>query len=104
MSFTTHSECGQDLFPYKILQEGCELYEGTFIDIGCADPIYRNNSYGLEKYCGWKGVLVDYRSDLRTEIEANRTSPFVCADIRDPSWINKVKEVGLDSSKPIDYL
>jgi hypothetical protein len=104
MTFKSHSEAGQDLFVYKILQEGREPYNGTFIDIGCAEPIHNNNSYGLEKYCGWKGVLIDCRHYLRQDIQRVRTSPFICIDINNPIWPDKVKEEGLDWSNPIDYL
>jgi|APCry1669192522_1035417.scaffolds.fasta_scaffold01682_3 Macrocin-O-methyltransferase (TylF) len=104
MAFKSHSQAGQDLFVYKLLQEGREFYKGTFIDIGCAEPIHDNNSYALEKYCGWKGVLVDRRPYLRGDIEKERISPYVCVDVTNPIWSVKVKQTGIDWSKPIDYL
>lgn len=49
----------------QIYQDGIVLgllkhkLNGTFIDIGCAEPIRFSNSYVMEKYFNWSGIGVD---------------------------------------------
>ncbi len=52
---TWYGEVLQDKFAYE--QSGRKT-NGTFIDIGCWQPVICNNSYALEQL-GWRGVLVD---------------------------------------------
>lgn len=102
-AFQQYSEAGQDVFAYKVLLEGREPYEGTFLDIGCADPMHNNNTYAFVKGFGWKGVMVDYQN-WGGKIREHRPCAFVHADMRSGNWYQRVKEAGLDVSKPIDYL
>jgi hypothetical protein len=51
----TYSQSGQDLFALK----SCGgKTNGTFIDIGCAEPIANSNTYALEEI-GWRGLCID---------------------------------------------
>jgi hypothetical protein len=105
--FISNSQCGQDYFVYKLLIENQpqEQYSGTFIDIGCSLPIFYNNSYSLEKYYNWNGILIDIDSSLRNSIEKERTSKFIDIDVNDNNkWVTLVKESGFKWNKVIDYL
>jgi hypothetical protein len=77
------------------------LYRGTFLDIGCANPIDGSNTFELER-CGWHGVLVDINADLKPLIAAARTSPFVCMDAAAINWPEVLRLHALPSV--IDYL
>lgn len=77
---------------------------GTFLDIGCGDPIDINNTYLLERDYGWNGVSVD-----RKPIEGwsfKRKTALVTADVLDVDWPSLIKlcraEKGLPST--FDYL
>lgn len=102
-NFVSHSQAAQDYFVYKILIEGKEPKEGTFVDIGCNDPIAINNTYTLEHYYGWKGLLIDI-CDFSKEIKDKRTSAFLQIDVKQKNWFELAITAGLDLSKPIDYL
>jgi hypothetical protein len=50
------SQLGQDIFA---LFTSNFKTGGTFLEIGAADGITLSNSYILEKYFGWTGVLCE---------------------------------------------
>lgn len=77
MTFQSHSQAGQDLFTYH-MTEGKQA--GSFLDIGCHDAKFHSNTYGLEEYCGWRGLLVDVVSGCES-----RKSTFVKCDATNPS-------------------
>jgi len=54
------------------------MKNGTYVDLGSAEPIKGNNTYVLESRLGWRGISVDIRSE----------------DVHSPSWT----EVGRDMS------
>lgn len=69
-------ESGQDNFAHAV----CGLKNnGTFLDIGCNEPMRWNNTYALEEV-GWTGWLVDINPVYGDEIRKVRKSPFICAD------------------------
>lgn len=51
-----YSQTYQDMFTLSMLNG---KQEGTYVEIGCADPIYNNNTYLLEKEFKWNGVSID---------------------------------------------
>lgn len=51
-----YSQTYQDMFVLSML-DGKQ--EGTYVEIGCADPIYSNNTYLLESEFKWNGVSID---------------------------------------------
>jgi len=62
---------GQDIFSLEIL--GTDF--GTYVDIGCREPINHNNTFLHYKY-GWKGIaldIVDYSKDFHNLRES---TPF----------------------------
>lgn len=88
-----HSQAGQDRFVHELLGDS-----GTFLDIGCAHPVDRSNSYFLEKL-GWTGWLVDISNAHEAEIKRTRTSPFICGDATRLDWSflpDKIDYLSLD--------
>lgn len=75
---------------------------GTFLDLGCWEPVNSSNSYALEKR-GWRGVLVDcdkkYTDMCR---DHKRTSPIILACAEDLDWTAVCAKYGLGPI--IDYL
>ena len=51
-----YSQVYQDMFVLSML-DGKQ--KGTYVEIGCADPIYNNNTYLLEKEFKWNGISID---------------------------------------------
>jgi len=54
--------------------------DGTFLDIGCNDYKYRNNTYFLEKNLNWLGIGIDTRKDHKDDWEKNRISKFIAGN------------------------
>lgn len=65
----TYSQAGQDIFAIKVCQN---IRNGYFLEIGANDPINTNNTYLLEKYFGWRGVMVEYNKDFANSYKEHR--------------------------------
>lgn len=50
---------------------------GFFVDLACADGVHINNTYFLEKWLGWNGLLFEPNPGFWPEIDKHRTSPLV---------------------------
>jgi len=88
------SQAGQDLFVW----EQCgHKKDGTFIDIGCNDPVVHNNTLGLEQQ-GWTGVSVD----IAKFDYSGRLCQFVNRDAR--QIINEVEYFVKRRNGIVDYL
>jgi hypothetical protein len=88
----------QDIFVLSVL--GTEI-NGTFIDIGCREPINHSNTALLEKY-GWKGIAVDI-NDHKDQWELVRpNSIFIQSNALEIDYVNLFKQNKI--SNPIDYL
>ena len=55
-----YSQTFQDMFVLMALNG---KREGIWLEIGCADPIYGNNTYLLETQFGWNGISIDYNPE-----------------------------------------
>lgn len=94
LNLNSHSQCGQDLFAWR----SCgEILDGSFIDIGCNDPIVHNNTAALEEI-GWSGLCIDrdgfdYSRRSCLFIKGDATSPM-------PEMIEFIKSRG----GVVDYL
>ncbi len=96
---TWYGEVLQDKFAYE--QSGCKTH-GTFLDIGCWQPVICNNSYALEQL-GWRGVLVDLDPTYTEWCRVHpRRSPIFTAFAETLAWksITKANDLG----PVIDYL
>ena len=94
-----YGEVHQDAFVY----EQCgRKNDGTFLDLGCWEPVHSSNSLALEQK-GWKGVLVDvdpyYTQMCR---DWGRKNPIITARVEDLDWKAVCAQYGLDIA--IDYL
>ena len=85
MNFTSHSQAGQDRFIYELLIKPESYFAGTFLDIGCSDPVYINNTLALEEL-GWRGWLIDGDAAWAEDCKVKRLSPFVCYDATLIDW------------------
>ena len=54
----SYSQAKQDLF---VLEQTQYKKNGTFLDIGCAEPTIINNTFLLEKEYNWYGIGIDIR-------------------------------------------
>ena len=50
---------------------------GYFVDLACADGIKYNNTYFLEKYLNWTGILIEPNPKFKDSIEKYRISNYV---------------------------
>lgn len=82
------SQAGQDLFVIAMTmgQNG-----GTWLEIGCGDPVRSNNTYLLEKKLGWHGISIDMvvmDQDMVTPFEEYWSGFY--NTIRRPNWPEEV--------------
>lgn len=90
----SYAQSGQDLFAFNACGQKTD---GTFVDIGCNDPVINNNTYALE-LLGWTGVCVDIeRFDY-----SGRKVKFVKADAT--QIIHPLESFILQHKGRIDYL
>lgn len=62
------SQAGQDLFVTAMTQG---QRQGTWLELGCGDPICSSNTYFLEKHLNWSGISVDQQ-----RMDTNMVTPF----------------------------
>lgn len=56
---------------------------GYFVDLACADGVHVNNTYFLEKWLGWSGLLFEPNPGFWPKIDTHRTSPLVKEAVSD---------------------
>jgi hypothetical protein len=94
--FISFSQAGQDKFAYEHA-----LTPGTFLDVGCNDPVSNSNSLALEQL-GWKGILIDLDADMINLCKQRRTSPAILQDATTVDWAALCEEHAIPLA--IDYL
>lgn len=66
------------LINYVLDYENNGLFKkGFFIDLACAEGVHWNNTYFLEKYLGWDGILFEPNPKYEDDIRINRKSKLV---------------------------
>ena len=85
MIFESKSQAGQDLWAYKMLVEPDNLFNGTFLDIGCNEPVAWNNTYALEQL-GWTGLLMDNNEGCFGRCRVHRKANSILADATTFNW------------------
>lgn len=60
----------QDEFVRRVLHDPRHIHNGTFLHVGCDDPVNGNCTYSLERDHGWKGILMV--TDKKTQKKANK--------------------------------
>ena len=75
-SYLTYSQTGQDLFVIAATSGKKGL---TFLELGCNQPKYGNNTYVLEKFFNFSGVSIDISYDEHQQFNEH-------LDITERSW------------------
>jgi hypothetical protein len=94
------SQAGQELFVIAMTQG---RRNGTWLEIGCGDPIRSSNTYLLEKRLDWSGISIDME-----RMDRNIVTPFeeywsgFYNTIRQPHWPEHV--VAIDQLPDLDRL
>jgi hypothetical protein len=93
----SYSQAGQDLFALLVNKNKAN---GYFIDIGCHEPIYINNTYLLENK-GWNGLNFDIEDYFDKYLQFRKTKFKQC----DATTFN-FKSYFIENNVPsvIDYL
>lgn len=95
-----YSQVYQDMFVLTMLDGKTN---GTYLEIGTADPIYNNNTYLLEKEFGWNGISVEIDPDqVQKFLETDRKGPIVMMNALDIDYKKELKET--IPGNVIDYL
>ena len=63
------SEIDQELIAYLVCGSG-----GYFVEFGACDGLFGSNTFFLEKYQGWTGILVEPIPGWYAQIKTNRTA------------------------------
>ena len=94
-----HGEVHQDAFAY----ERCgRKRDGTFLDLGCWQPVTSSNSLALEQM-GWHGIMVDSDPEYTQMCKDwKRTSHIITARAEDVDWKKVCAQHGF--GPVIDYL
>ena len=90
-----YSQCYQDMFILTMLNG---KRDGSFIEIGCGDPIYNNNTYLLERYFEWKGISIDVNPEITKKFSEKRTAKVITGDA------TKIDYSSLLTERTYDYL
>lgn len=77
-----YSQCYQDMFVLSML---CGMECGTYLEIGCGDPYYGNNTYLLESEFGWTGTSIDIDKG-QTDKWGERENEVICGDATKMKW------------------
>lgn len=73
----SYSQASQDLFVAAMTEN---KREGFFVDLGCHDSQFHNNTYALETELDWRGILVDVVGGCES-----RDNIFIKCDASNPN-------------------
>jgi len=93
---TNFSQAFQDMFVLSMLDGKTN---GTFLDIGCHDTSFHNNTYLLEKDYNWKGFGIDLNYGILNKYKTERKAEAVCSDAVTYDYSDILNRLG-----KIDYL
>jgi len=100
MNFKSHAQVGQDLFVSAVLPFDRE----TFLEIGSNSPVNINNTFVLEQFFNWRGLLVDNSGESMEACERERSSMFYLTDAAQPqNWLAALAQANLPTDV-ISYL
>lgn len=71
------SDRGQDKWVVKIFELYKSNYKGFFLEIGGADGFKNSNTFILEKYHGWKGIIVEPDPVNFKKLKKNRNNAIL---------------------------
>jgi FkbM family methyltransferase len=92
------SQLGQDRWVKGFLERSPRKNRKSFFcDVGAGDPVKFNNTYLLEKYLGWSGILIDPHPLRVQQLKEMRTSVVLeCA-------VSKLKEEKIFLARDPDF-
>lgn len=94
-----YSQVYQDLFVLSMLNG---KREGTYLEIGSADPYINSNTALLEKDFNWKGLSIELKEDEVEKFRKERSNPVLNTNALDVNYEEVLKEHNF--SENIDYL
>jgi hypothetical protein len=94
-----YSQSLQDIFVLSMLNG---KRNGTYVEIGSAEPFYNNNTALLETEFDWSGISVDIDRNKVEDFIHQRNNIAFCLDATKIDYLKIFKSVGLEKS--IDYL
>ena len=96
----TYSQILQDNFSLNMTQY---KKNGYFLEIGSNHPTTHSNSYLMEKYYNWKGLMIEYDGGFESSYKAMRpNSHYHIGDARTAPYYDLLKKYSFP--KEIDYL
>jgi hypothetical protein len=96
-----NSQACQDEFVYTIFYNLLGKQDsGCYLEIGAGEPIYFNNTYILEKDCGWSGLSIDISDNLMPRWYAARNNPLLSNDATQLDYSSVLQQF----PQVIDYL
>lgn len=91
----------QDIFVLSMTQG---KFNGTYLEIGAADPIAANNTYLLSEKFNWSGISIDINPEFQSRWQTARPKDnFQCLDALNVNYRDLLKKYYPDQST-IDYL
>lgn len=94
-----YSQSYQDMFVLSML-DGKK--NGTYVEIGSAEPFKGNNTALLERAFNWTGISLDINQQCVDEFKQERKNTVLCTDATLVDYAQLFKEHGLSNS--IDFL
>jgi hypothetical protein len=94
-----YSQVYQDMFAL-FMHNGKK--NGTYLEVGSGDPFWLNNTYLLESQFNWKGIGIEYDSNLCEKHAQNRVNPVICENAHDIDFKEFLKN-NFEGNQ-IDYL
>ncbi len=95
----SNSQAGQDLFVLAMLKGKTA---GTYLEIGCHDPVYSSNTVAMERDFGWRGVSIDIQSVVVQRFNSLRVNQAVECDATQADYAFLLKQAGILETD-IDY-
>jgi FkbM family methyltransferase len=92
----SYSQVNQDIWVVKTLNG---KRNGYFLDVGAFDGIKFSNSYLLEKFFRWDGLLVEAHPDNFSKLISCRSSKSINAAISDFCGVTAIEYAGSTGSK-----
>jgi len=94
------SQAYQDFFVFKLNNS---KKNGTFLEIGANHPITTNNTYSLEAYHDWRGIMVEYDTKFGPLYKTHRPkSMYILQDATKVDYLKHMQSFNMPSN--IDYL
>jgi hypothetical protein len=72
LAFEYFSKNGEDKYIYEKYIKNSNIENPTYLELNVLDGVFESNTLFFEKYCGWKGILVEARIDAFNELVMNR--------------------------------